>query len=58
MKSQQQLLYALYVYCKTQEKCGERVRALLDAHKSMSPIEGYEPFSCDSPSVPLIGGDF
>lgn len=58
MTSRQQFLYALYVYCKTQKKCGERIRALLDAHKPTPPIEGYEPFSCDSPSVPPIGGDF
>lgn len=58
MNSQEQLLYALYVYCKTSEKCGARIRALLDAHKSMPPIEGYEPFSSDSPSVLPIGGDY
>lgn len=55
MDSQQQLLYALYVFCKTQEKCGARVRAILDSHKSVPAPKGYEPFAGDSPSIPLIG---
>lgn len=53
--SQQQFLYALYVFCKTQKKCGARIRAVLDSHKSVSAPKGYEPFAGDSPSVPPIG---
>lgn len=55
MDSQQQLLYALYVFCKTQEKCGARVRAILDSCKSVPAPKGHEPFAGDSPSVPPIG---
>lgn len=56
MDSHQQLLYALYVFCKTQEKCGPRVRAILDSLESSRAPKGYEPFAGESPSVPPIGG--
>lgn len=56
MDSQQQLLYALYIFCKTQQKCGARVRAILNSYKPVSAPEGYEPFESDLPSVPPKGG--
>ena len=55
-REQEEFLKALYKYSLRQSRVGRSISQLLIGVKA-SPIVGFEPFACESPSVPPIGGN-